>query len=141
METRARMAMNANRRIVSEGLSRRKMEKQLDAFEDQMIRRCNERCDAANFDRKMENTLQLEEDLRKARILAREQKRAAAARIRKDTALGILSFFAASVIFLWLTTWTYLPVWAAATLILGSLFLLETFICKLHGLLKVEVTE
>ena len=141
METRAIMAMNANRRIVSEGLFRRKIEKQLDAFEDQMIRRCNERCDAANFDRKMENTLQLEEDLRKARILAREQKRAAAARIRKDTALGILSFFAASVVSLWLTTWTYLPMWAAVTLILGGLSLLVAFICKLHGLLIVEVTE
>lgn len=140
MENRAN-AMEANRRIVQEGLARRRREHQLDAFETAMIQRCNEHYYHADLQRKMDDTTRIGRELCAARIVARAERRAVGKRIRKDTALGCLSFFAASVVTMWLTTWTNLPVWAAVTFIVSMALFLAAYICDLHGFLSMEVKK
>ena len=120
MEYRVRIAMDANRRIVQEGLDRRKLENKLDAFEDEMIRRCNEKHEAARWQRQA----QLDRELCKARIVARAEQRERAEQIHKDVALACLIFFAFAVVMIHLAAWTPLPMWASLMLVgFGVLFL------------------
>ena len=122
MENRARIAMAANRRIVQDGLNRRKLERQLDAFEDEMIERCNEHFEDAYWQR----VAQFDREKCKARIVARAEQKAAADRLRKDIALACLIFFTFAVVMLQLATWTPLPIWAALILVaFGALFLVS----------------
>ena len=140
MENRA-IAMEANRRIVQEGLARRRREHQLDAFEADMIQHCDDHYYHADLQRKMDDTTRIGKELCAARIIARAERRAVSKRIRKDIALGCLSFFAASVVSVWLTTWTHLPIWAAVALIVVMALFLAVYICDLHGFLSKEVKK
>lgn len=122
MENRVRFAMEANRRFVQDGLNRRKIEHQLDAFEDDMIQRCNEKYESVYW----KGVARLEQEKCKARIVARAEQREKAEQTRKDITLACLIFFAFVVVMLQLTTWTLLPVWASFTLIaLGVPFLVS----------------
>ena len=138
MENRARITMDANRRIVQEGLDRRKLETRLDAFENDMIQRVNENCDNAEWQRRFDDTARLDAELCKARALARAEHQSAVRQMRKDTALGCLIFFAYVVVLICLTGWTYLPVWAAGMYIAGGALFLAMYLCRVHGLLSME---
>lgn len=126
MSNCVRLAMEANRRYVQNGLDRRKIEGQLEAFEDAMIQRCNEKHDyaciqsqanaAVNHDRKMSQT----------RIAARAEQREKAEQIRKDVTLACLIFFAFAVVMFQLAAWTPVPWWASLILVgFGVLFLVS----------------
>ena len=106
MENRARIAMEANRRIVQEGLDRRKMERQQDIFEDEMIQRVNKNCEDAIWRKKFDTDAKLRREARKCRIVARAEQKAIARRLRNDTALGCLIFLGFSAVMLWLPTGT-----------------------------------
>lgn len=138
MENLARMAMASNRRIVQEHLDRRKIEKQLNTFEDEMIQRVNDNRYNAILQRDCDTALLMEREGSKLRILSRVACRAVREQIRKDTALGCLTYFAYAVVMLWLTRWTYLPVYAAVTCIVGGVLFLAVYLCRVHGLLPVE---
>lgn len=138
MEILARMAMTSNRRIVQEHLDNRKLEKRLNAYENEMIRRVNENCANAIMQRDTDVALMLAREGSKMRILARAEYKAVRDQKRKDTALGCLTFFAYAVLLFWLTSWTYFPVWAAATCVIGSIPILLVYLCRVHGLLPME---
>ena len=138
MENRARIAMASNRKIVQDGLNRRRMESQLDAFEEEMIQRVNENCAAADWKRHCDNTANIERELRKARILARAAAKSGAQQDRKDTILGGLIFVIYGIVIAFLACWTYLPVWGAIMYIaVGALFLV-LYLIDVHGLPSME---
>ena len=132
MENRARLAMQANRRYVQDGLDRRKLENQLDAFEDEMIERCNENHEAAYW----KNVARLDQEKCKARIVARAEQRERAEQIHKDIALACLIFFAFAVVMLHLAIWTPLPFWASLILIGYGVLFLVSFIRDPRGFPK-----
>lgn len=138
MENRARFAKAANKRIVQEGLDRRKLERQMDAFEDAMLRRINENHDNAVWQRQSDKAMRHSREECNTRIAARAEAAAVARQMRKDTALGCLSFFAYVVVMLMLTAWTAFPVWAAATFIVCGAPFLGLYLRRVHGLLPME---
>lgn len=122
MDNRARLAMEANRRYVQDRLDRRKVEGELDAFEDAMIQRCNEKYDAAYWqsiaERDRKNCMN--------RITARAEEREKTKQIRKDITLACLIFFAFATVMFQLAAWTPLPWWASLILVgFGVLFLVS----------------
>lgn len=138
MENRAEKAMEANRRYVQAGLNRRKLERQLDAFECEMIQRVNKNCEDANWQRKLDLDAKLHREARKCRIVARAEQKCIARQMRKDTVLGILAFFAYAVVMMWLPTWTYLPVCVAIVLVACGVLFLAVHMIHVHGLLPTE---
>lgn len=122
MENRVRLAMEANRRYVQNGLDRRKLEGELDAFEDDMIQRCNENCEAAYWQSVARN----DRENCKTRIAERAEKREKAKQARKDITLACLIFFAFATVMLQLAAWTPLPWYASLILVgFGVLFLVS----------------
>lgn len=138
MENRARFAKAANRRIVQEGLDRRRLERQLNTFEDDMLRRINENHDNAIWQRQSDKAQAFLRETRKARIVARAEAKAIARQMRKDTALLCLSFVAYAAVMLLLTAWTSFPAWGAAAFIAGGVLFLAAFLCRLHDLHSME---
>lgn len=132
MENRVRIAMEANRRYVQDGLDRRKLESKLDAFEDAMIRRCDEKYEAAYW----KNIARSDRENCMARIAERAERREKAEKTRKDVALACLIFFAFTVVMLQLATWTPLPVWTSLILIGFGVLFLVSFIRDPRGFPK-----
>ena len=141
MENRAILAMEANRKYVQEGLDRRRLENQLNAFEDEMFQRINENSEDAVLRNKAQKDAQLARERCKLRIAARAGAAAVAKQKRKDTVIGCLTFFAYAVVMYWLTSWTWLPIWAAAMYIAGGAMFLVLYLCRVHGLLPMEVEK
>ena len=141
MENRARIAMASNRKIVQDGLDRRRMESQLDAFEEQMIQRVNENCDNANWQRKFDDTARLDMEAINARVTQRAESKTASKQVRQDTRIGCLIFLIYSIVITWLTSWTHLPVWAAVMYIAAGAFFLVLYLIDVHGLLSKEDEE
>ena len=138
MENRARFAKAANKRIVQEGLDRRKLERQLNTFEDDMLRRINENHDNAIWQGQSDNAQAFLREKCNARIVARAEAAAIARQMRKDTALGCLTFVAYAAVMLSLTAWTSLPVWGAAAFITCGALILVAFLYRLHDLQSME---
>lgn len=132
MENRVRLAMDANRKFVQDGLNRRKLEGQLDAFEADMIRRCNEKYEAAYWQRQA----QLDRCQCEVRIAERAEKREKAEQIRKDITLACLIFFAFAVVMIQLASWTPLPMWTAGLCISAGVPFLVSFIRDPSGFPK-----
>lgn len=124
MDNRVRLAMEANRRYVQNGLDRRKLEGELDAFEDDMIQRCNENCEAAYWQSVARN----DRENCKTRIAERAEKREKAKQTRKDITLACLIFFAFATVMLQLAAWTPLPWYASLILVGAGVVFLVSFI-------------
>ena len=137
MENRVRIAMAANRKIVQDGLNRRKLEHQLDAFEDAMIYGCNEHYESAYWQR----VALLDREKCMNRIAARAEAKAYADRLRKDITLACLIFFAFAVVMLQLANWTPLPIWAALTCVAMGIPFLVSYIRDPDGFPIVEDDE
>ena len=115
-----------NRRIVREGLERRKAarleaesEARLDEYERDMIRFCNDH----NADAKVTRKATADDWRCKTMSMERIESRKNA-RIKKWERRGALSravkLYAGTCLFLlWATTWSYLPIWAAVTASIG----------------------
>lgn len=136
MENRVRFAMEANRRYVQDGLNRRKLERKLDAFEDSMIRRCNEKHDEVCLQMRADAAVNLDRETSKARIAERAERREKAEQTRKDVAMACLIFFAFTVVMLQLATWTPLPLWASLILVGFGVLFLVSFIRDPRGFPK-----
>lgn len=122
MDNRARRAMEANRRYVQDGLNRRKLEGELDAFEADMIQRCNENCESAYW----KGVAHHDREKCMARITERAKQREKAKQTRKDITLACLIFFAFATVMFQLAAWTPLPWYASLILVgFGVLFLVS----------------
>ena len=137
MENRARIVMAENRRIVQDGLNRRKLEHQLDAFEDEMLQGVNEHCVEAYW----QNVANVDREKCKARIVARAEQKAAADRLRKDIALACLIFFAFASVMLHLAAWTPLPIYMALLMVGFGVLFLVSFIRNPDGFPIMEDEE
>lgn len=138
MENRAKIAMEANRRYVQECLDRRKLDQQLEEFEDSMIQRVNENCDNACWQRHFEDTARLDREAINARMNKRAEDKAESEIVRKDTRLGVLIFVIYGIVIAWLTSWTHLPVWAAIMYIASGALFLVLYLINVHGFPYVE---
>ena len=136
MENRERLAMEANRRYVQDGLNRRRQESQLNAFEDAMIRRCNEKHDEACLQERAAAAVNNDRELSKSRIAQRAEEREKTEQTRKDVSLACLIFFAFAVVMLQLATWTLLPTWAALLCVALGVPFLVSFIRDPRGFPK-----
>lgn len=132
MENRVRFAMEANRRYVQDGLNRRKLEHQLDAFEDDMIQRCNENYEAAYW----QNVAKSDQQKCMARIEERAEKREKAEEVRKDISLACLIYFVFAIVLLQLANWSLIPIWTALLCVAMGVPFLVTFICDPRGFPK-----
>ncbi len=124
-----------NRQIVLDGLKRRALKKaadqletKLDAFEADMIQHCNVNHASATVRQNCRTSIAI-------RAKARE-KRALKWQAVKDVALSAFVFIAFSAGMLWLTTWTYLPLYGAATYIVGGALLLFAQIIRTTAALQ-----
>lgn len=124
MDNRARLAMEANRRYVQNGLDRRKLECELDAFEDDMIQRCNEKYEAAYWN----GVARRDQQKCKTRIAERTEKREKTQQIRKDITLACLIFFAFATVMFQFAAWTPLPWWTSLILVSFGVLFLVSFI-------------
>lgn len=133
------MQFAINRQVVIDGLNRRAEEREaaareanLEAFEEDMIHRCNARYDAVNLQNRMDEDLRKSRERCKANISGRAYAKERRQNRRKDVALSFLAYFASVVITFWLTTWTYLPLWGAITFALGCTMFLALRLFMLH---------
>ena len=136
MDNRVRLAMEANRKFVQDGLNRRRLDGELDAFEDAMIRRCNEKHYEACLQSQADEAISRNRELSKNRIAERAEKaerREKAKQTRKDIALACLIFFIFASVMVQLTICTILPVWASIACIDIVIPFLVSFICDPSG--------
>ncbi len=131
------MSGNEAKRIVLEGLERRRQarydrEEQLEQYEQDMIVACNEHCAGAKVLRQMEETGRLNREQNNARRRARAEA-LAKEQARDDAAVAAGKRYAITCMaILWLTAFTYLPVWAAVTLALGLGVFPAAYIFRLY---------
>lgn len=133
------MSSDEARHIVTLGLQHRKMirqnaerEQRLEKYERDMITRCNEHSADAKILRRMEDTDQLSRIQAAARQEARKQIQAAE-QAREEAATGAVKrYILTCMAILWLTTWTYLPLWAAVTLVAGLAVFPVVYVFRLY---------
>lgn len=141
------MQFAINRQVVIDGLNRRAEERAaaereaaLESFEDSMIRRCNAHCEETHLQNRMDEEVRTAQNRSASNISGRAKAKASRQNRQKDTALGCLAFFAYAVLLLWLTTWTYLPIWGATGYILGGAVFLVLYLGKMYGRDPQEVS-
>lgn len=125
------MQFAINRQVVIDGLNRRaeakaaaEREAELEAFEEDMIRRCNDRYEAAHLQQRMDEDVRTCRDRCESNISGRAYIKERKKQLRKDVALSCLIYFAFAVVIFWLTTWTYLPLWGAAAYVAAGAMIL-----------------
>lgn len=118
MSNCVRLAMEANRRCVQNGLDRRKIEGKLEAFEDAMIQRCNEKHDYVYLQNRADAAVARDRKQSQSRIAERTEKREKTKQLRKDISLACLIFFAFATVMLQLAAWTPIP-WCASLILVG----------------------
>lgn len=120
MNHRLEVGMEASRKLVRDGLDRRRQEKRLEAFEKDMLLRLSENCLESRLQHRIGEEIRRENQACRSRINNRMRRKAQKIRVRKDIALAVLAYFASSVIAAWLTTWTHFPPYAAITFIVAT---------------------
>ena len=128
-----------NKRIVREGLERRKAERReaqeearLEQFERDMIRACNENRANTKIEREAVAADRSSKTQSKARIASR--KDAKFRKMERETGtVHAVAIYAVAVAFLfWLTTWTHLPMYAAITCAISFFPFLPIYVSRLY---------
>lgn len=133
------MSNEENKRIVTEGLERRKAERaeaereaQLDSYEQDQLAAISKNCEDARKNREAEQTRQLQYQQRIAR---RQEWAAQAARAQQleDKSMAALRYYGVlCLVVLLISALTRLPFWAAAALILGGMVFPAAYIFRLY---------
>lgn len=104
-----------NRRTVLEGLKRRS--DRMDAYEMDMITACNKNAAEAKERREREaaamNAQARQQAARSAKVQAKIYAQHKAEKQERDAKRAFRLYCLCVIGFLWLTTWTYFPIWAA----------------------------
>lgn len=137
MDDRARKAMQANRRIVQDGINRRRQEKQLNDFEDAMIRGVNDNYAVAALRREMDAEKQNARVGIEDQIHSRAKKNAKARQRRKNAALSCSIFFNFVALFVLLWEWEYITSLDMALCVTYGIFVLALYTLGLYGILPV----
>ena len=129
-----------NKRIVQEGLDRRKAERmyaeneaRLEQYERDMIRACNKR----HADAKIENMAVTADHSCKAqsraRIVSRRDAKYRKMERNNSARHAVMLYVFVIAGLFWLTTWTYMPVWTAATCMVSFLPILLVHLFQLYN--------
>lgn len=130
---------NEARRIVQAGLDRRKADREkaaqearLERYEQDQIRCCNEHYANAKALRLMDETGRMQREQLRARQAAREE--AMARELARDEAAkdAVRKYIMVCLAIFCLTIFTYLPVWAAVTTVLGLALFPAAYILRLY---------
>lgn len=118
------------RRIVEEGLQRRKLqmlekEQQLDWYEAEMISRCNQHCAEQRKERR-------EAEIRNLFSMGEREARQAQELLEQKIIHAVKLFLVFSIITMMLTTWSPLEWWAALSLIAGAASFPAAYIFRLY---------
>lgn len=133
------MSSEEAKRYVSDGLERRRAARQeaeqearLERYEQEQIQFCNENCADAKVQRRIDETGRLNLERAEARRAARKEA-LAKEQAREDAAtLAVKRYVIVCMVFLWLTAFTQLPVWAAVALDLGLGVFPAAYIFRLY---------
>ena len=127
------------KQIGADGLERRRdareiadREAVLDRYEEDQIRACNIHFADAKYQRQLEETGRLSREQMAARRAARDK--AQAKKIARELAAedAVKKYITVCLAIFCLTIFTYLPVWAAATLALGLAVFPAAYIFRLY---------
>lgn len=120
------MSNEEARRIVSDGLAKRKADRleaereaRLEQYEQDMIDTCNEHCADAKFQRRLEVIGRMSREQANARRAAREEALAKELAREEAATDAVRQYVISCMAILCLTIFTKLPVWAAVTLAAG----------------------
>lgn len=127
------------KRIVSEGLARRKedralaeKEARLEQYEQDMIDACNIHCADAKTQRKLEETGRLSRQMAKSRREARAQARAIEEQKEEQAIEAVKSYLYICGGILLVTAWTSFPTYAAFALIAGLAVFPAAYVFRLY---------
>jgi len=127
------------RRVVNEGLARRKIARQeaekeavLEQYERDMILRCNAHCADTKEQRRLDDTVRLREAQRSAAEAARKKARAKEQQTDAKAAHTFRLYCVSVIVLFWLTTWTYFPAWAALTTACGLAVFVSAYLFRLY---------
>lgn len=138
------MSSEEARTIVQSGLDRRnaareqaRNEARLENYERDMIRVSNARCADGRAHRALEQRLQAQDrEIQKEhfqRKAARMDAKAKAEEREHKTAQAFKLYTFICCFFFWLTTWTYLPVYAAVALSVSGVSILLAYLYRLYN--------
>ena len=133
------MTSEENKRIVAEGLERRKAERaeaeheaQLDSYEKEQLNAVHRNCEDARLNREAEQNRAREYQQR----IARRKEwaaQAAKAQMLEDKAMAAVRYYGVlCLVVLLISALTRLPFWAAAVLILGGMVFPAAYIFRLY---------
>lgn len=130
---------NEARQIVQAGLERRKAareaaarEAQLEQYEQDQIRCCNEHFASAKVLRLMNETDRMQQEQVKARQAAKAEALAKELKLEQAAAGAVKTYGVFCLAILCLTIFTHLPVWAAITTVAGMGVFPAAYIFRLY---------
>lgn len=134
------MSSEENKRIVTEGLERRKADRvaaereaQLDSYEQDQLAAIHQNCADARLNREAEHSRYLQQQQR----IARRQEwaaKAARAQMLEDKSVAAVRYYGVlCLVVLLISAVTKLPFWAAAALILGGAIFPVAYIFRLYN--------
>ena len=132
-----------NKRIVLEGLKRRS--DRLEAFENDMIKTCNQNCIEARERRQKDTASQalmiVSDEERKARARARMKALQVSQQQERDVSRALNAYLAAIVGLLLMAAGTPFPYWGAITTILGLGVILAAHLFRIYVPLEQELKQ
>ena len=123
-----------NKRIVQEGLKRRR----LDAFEKDMIKACNQNCTEARQQREKDAVALDAAEYRKAQARARLKAVQTAQMQEREAAKAVNIYLATVIGLLLLAAGTRFPYWASITMTLGLAVILAVHLYRIYVPLESE---
>lgn len=133
------MNCEENKRTVIAGLDRRRMERleakqeaRLERYEQDQLHAISENCTSARMKREAEEASQRILQQTAAKRAARAAELAEAQERKDDSIRAIQYYVLVCLGVMWLTTFTYLPIWAAVTLALGLGVFPAAYIFRLY---------
>lgn len=123
-----------NKRIVQEGLKRRR----LDAFEKDMIKACHQNCTEARQQREMDAVALDAAEYRKAQARARLKAVQTAQMQEREAAKAVNIYLATVIGLLLLAAGTRFPYWASITMTLGLAVILAVHLYRIYVPLESE---
>lgn len=133
------MSNEEAKRYVSAGLELRRNARQeaereakLEQYEQDMIETCNINCADARFSRQQEAAGRKNREIIEARRAARAEALAQELAKEEEATTAVKRYIITCMAILWLTAFTYLPIWAAITLDLGLAVFPAAYIFRLY---------
>ena len=134
------MSNEENKRIVAEGLERRKADRvaaekeaQLDSYEQEQLEAVHRNCEDARLSRQAEQNRALERKQRIARRQAEAMKEVRRQMLEDKSMAAVRYYGVLCLVVLLISALTRFPFWAAVSLILGGMVFPACYIFRLYN--------